>query len=52
MGFDSVDPLEFSVKLKMLAGVLEVGLFPRRARWAFLGQDDGSVQILQNQGRA
>jgi ribose 5-phosphate isomerase A len=47
-----IDPLEFSVKLKMISGVLEVGLFPQRASWAFLGCDDGSVQVLQKQGRA
>lgn len=43
-----VDAAEFAVKLKMITGVIEVGLFPNRATAAYLGQPDGTCRILRS----
>ncbi|MBW0477175.1 hypothetical protein O181_016890 [Austropuccinia psidii MF-1] len=51
--FDDVymrDPSELSYRLKMLTGVLEVGLFCGMAQEAFFGNLDGSVTIKSKNG--
>lgn len=42
-----VDCAEMAQSLKMLTGVIEVGLFPGRASAAYIGKADGSCQILR-----
>lgn len=41
-----VDPAAMEVKLKLLTGVFEVGLFAGKASRAYLGYADGRVEIL------
>ncbi|KAI8453303.1 ribose-5-phosphate isomerase [Phakopsora pachyrhizi] len=51
--FDEVymrDPMELSYRLKMLTGVLEVGLFCGMAQEAYFGNEDGSVTVRSKSG--
>ncbi|KAH9816804.1 ribose 5-phosphate isomerase A-domain-containing protein [Melampsora americana] len=51
--FDEVymrDPMELGYRLKMLTGVLEVGLFCGMAQDAYFGNPDGSVTIRSRNG--
>lgn len=41
-----VDCADMAAKLKLLTGVIEVGLFPHRASAAYIGRSDGTCQIL------
>ena len=43
-----VDSTLMERQLKLIAGVLEVGLFPGRASMAYLGQADGTCRILRS----
>ena len=44
---EPVDAVAMEKQLKLIAGVLEVGLFPNRASSAYLGQADGTCRILK-----
>lgn len=53
--FDEVymrDPMELSYRLKMLTGVLEVGLFCGMAQEAYFGNLDGTVTIRCRNGKS
>jgi len=45
------EPLELLHRLKMLTGVVEVGLFCGMARAAYFGNEDGSVTVRWDDGR-
>ncbi|EFP83780.1 ribose 5-phosphate isomerase A [Puccinia graminis f. sp. tritici CRL 75-36-700-3] len=52
--FDDIymrDPSELSYRLKMLTGVLEVGLFCGMAQEAYFGNSDGTVTIRSKNGK-
>ncbi len=42
-----IDAVQQETELKMITGVVEVGLFPRRARRAYIGKSDGSFLIWE-----
>ena len=42
-----VDCAQMAAQLKLLTGVIEVGLFPNRASAAYIGKADGTCQILR-----
>jgi ribose 5-phosphate isomerase A len=42
-----VNCAEMAAAIKLLTGVIEVGLFPHRASAAYIGKADGSCQILR-----
>ncbi|KAJ7595904.1 ribose 5-phosphate isomerase A-domain-containing protein [Mycena floridula] len=46
-----VDPYPIMTKIKMLTGVVEVGLFCHMAQAAYFGNEDGSVTLKWNDGR-
>jgi len=43
-----VDCAAMAVKLKMITGVIEVGLFPNRATAAYVGESSGTCRILRS----
>ncbi|KZV62239.1 ribose-5-phosphate isomerase [Peniophora sp. CONT] len=45
------DPLTLLTRIKMLTGVVEVGLFCHMAKAAYFGNEDGSVSIRWNNGK-
>ncbi|KAI0037116.1 ribose-5-phosphate isomerase [Vararia minispora EC-137] len=45
------DPLTLLTRIKMLTGVVEVGLFCHMAKAAYFGNEDGSVTVRHNDGR-
>ncbi|KAF9527253.1 ribose-5-phosphate isomerase [Crepidotus variabilis] len=45
------DPYTIMARIKMLTGVVEVGLFCKMARAAYFGNADGSVTIRWNDGK-
>jgi len=45
-----MDPFTLMAKIKMLTGVVEVGLFCHMAKAAYFGNADGSVTIKRNDG--
>jgi ribose 5-phosphate isomerase A len=45
------DPYTIMTRIKMLTGVVEVGLFCHMARAAYFGNEDGSVTVKWNDGR-
>jgi len=45
-----IDPYIIMSQIKMLSGVVEVGLFCRMAKAAYFGNEDGSVTIRWNDG--
>jgi len=45
-----IDPFIIMSQIKMLSGVVEVGLFCRMAKAAYYGNEDGSVTIRWNDG--
>jgi len=42
-----VDCADMAARLKLLTGVIEVGLFPHRASTAYIGRANGSCEILR-----
>jgi len=44
-------PYEILTKIKMLTGVVEVGLFCHMAKAAYFGNQDGSVTVKWHDGR-
>ncbi|KDQ51884.1 hypothetical protein JAAARDRAFT_198755 [Jaapia argillacea MUCL 33604] len=46
-----LDPYSILTKIKMLTGVVEVGLFCHMAKAAYFGNQDGSVTVKWNDGR-
>lgn len=44
------DPADLERKIKMLPGVVEVGLFVGMAEEAYFGQEDGSVVVRTRTG--
>ncbi|GLB41024.1 putative ribose-5-phosphate isomerase [Lyophyllum shimeji] len=47
---DMMDPFTLTHKIKMLTGVVEVGIFCHMAQAAYFGNADGSVTIKRNDG--
>ncbi|RDB26802.1 Ribose-5-phosphate isomerase [Hypsizygus marmoreus] len=45
-----IEPFKTMAKIKMLTGVVEVGLFCHLAQVAYFGNEDGSVTIKKNDG--
>lgn len=45
------DPVALLAKIKLLTGVVEVGLFCKMAKSAYFGNSDGSVTIKWNDGK-
>lgn len=45
------DPEDLLKRIKMLTGVVEVGLFVGLAKAAYFGNEDGSVSVRYNDGR-
>ncbi len=46
-----IDCASVAQKIKLVPGVLEVGLFPGMASLAYLGQADGTCRILRSPNR-
>lgn len=46
------EPAALLLKLKMLTGVVEVGLFCGMARAAYFGNEDGSVTVRWSDGQS
>lgn len=44
------DPKHLLDKIKLITGVVEVGLFPHICQAAYFGNEDGSIAILQADG--
>ena len=47
LNFDSADIRQREMELKNIAGVIEVGLFPRRADVYYKARDDGSFEVIE-----
>ncbi|KAH8823238.1 ribose-5-phosphate isomerase [Flagelloscypha sp. PMI_526] len=45
------EPYEIMARIKMLTGVVEVGLFCHMAKAAYFGNEDGSVTVKWNDGK-
>lgn len=47
---DMLAPAELNTKIKMITGVVEVGLFCNMAKAAYFGNEDGSVTVRSTTG--
>lgn len=44
------DPLALAERIKLIVGVVEVGIFPRMCEKAYFGNDDGTITIQSADG--
>jgi len=45
------DPVALLTKIKLMTGIVEVGLFCNLAKFAYFGNEDGSVTVRSADGK-